>query len=100
MVNTCLPPPGMVSGNNSCEKKFALNQMKVGVIGYGYWGPNLLRNLTETADAEVTWCSDKRPDRRALVKRRYPSIQITDNVDEMLDDPKLDAVVIATPVQT
>jgi predicted dehydrogenase len=74
--------------------------MKIGVIGYGYWGPNLVRNLAETSDAEVTWCSDMRADRRALVQKRYPSVRVTEDVDEMLRDPSLDAVAIATPVHT
>lgn len=74
--------------------------MKVGVIGYGYWGPNLVRNFAETPDVEVIWCADKRSDRRALAKKRYPTIQVTDKVDDIFDDPKVDAVVIATPVST
>lgn len=72
--------------------------MKIGVIGYGYWGPNLLRNFTELEGAEVKWCAEMRADRRALVKKRYPSMSITDNVEQILDDPQVNAVAIATPV--
>jgi predicted dehydrogenase len=74
--------------------------MKIGVIGYGYWGPNLLRNLAETPAAEVTWCSDIRADRRALAKRRYPTLQVTPEVEDLFRDRELDAVAIATPVNT
>src|SRR5260370_19325158 len=74
--------------------------VKIGVIGYGYWGPNLVRNFAETEDTEVVWCADKRPDRRALVKKRFPTLNTTDNADAIFDDPSVDAVVIATPVTT
>ena len=74
--------------------------MNIGIIGYGYWGPNLLRNLAEIADTTVTWCVDQRPDRRALAHRRYPALQVSDNANTVLNDPAVDAVVIATPVST
>lgn len=74
--------------------------MKIGVIGYGYWGPNLVRNLAEIEGTELKWCADKLADRRALVKKRYPSINVTESAEEVLLDPELDAVVIATPVST
>src|SRR6266542_4822371 len=72
--------------------------MKIGVIGYGYWGPNLVRNFAEQAGTEVKWCADKRPDRRALVKRRYPSVSVTEDAQQIFDDAEVNAVVIATPV--
>jgi predicted dehydrogenase len=74
--------------------------MKIGVIGYGYWGPNLLRNLAETPGTEVLWCADIGSDRRALAKKRYPTLRVTDNVEDLFTDRELDAVVIATPVNT
>jgi predicted dehydrogenase len=74
--------------------------INVGVIGYGYWGPNLVRNLMETEGADVVSCADLRPDRRALMQRRYPTVKVTENADSIIDDPKVDAVVIATPVST
>lgn len=74
--------------------------IRIGVIGYGYWGPNLVRNLMETEGAEVVWCADKRADRRMLAQRRYPGLKVTDDSCAMLDDPAVDAVVIATPVAT
>jgi predicted dehydrogenase len=74
--------------------------MKIGIIGYGYWGPNLVRNFMETADVEVVWSADAKADRRALAKRRYPSLKVTDSADEVIEDPELSAVVIATPIST
>ena len=74
--------------------------MKIGVIGYGYWGPNLVRNFAELEDTEIKWCADQRAERRALVKKRHPSINATESAGEILGDSEVDAVVIATPVST
>jgi len=71
-----------------------------GLIGLGYWGPNLLRVLMELPGAEVKWICDLDPQRLERFGRRYPSCTRTDEVDHLFDDPELDAVVIATPVFT
>jgi predicted dehydrogenase len=75
-------------------------QMKVGLIGYGYWGPNLLRNLHETDGVEVKRCVDLRPDRRASASKRYPGLQVSDDAEKIFRDPEISAVAIATPVST
>ncbi len=54
--------------------------VRVGVIGYGYWGPNLVRNFAETPGSEVVAVSDLRPERLALVRARYPAIRTTRDV--------------------
>ncbi|MGH9439525.1 MAG: Gfo/Idh/MocA family protein [Terriglobia bacterium] len=74
--------------------------MKVGVIGYGYWGPNLVRNLVQLDEVEVAWCVDKRETRQTLARKQHPVMQVTGNADEVFEDPTVDAVVIATPVGT
>jgi predicted dehydrogenase len=74
--------------------------MKIGVIGYGYWGPNLVRNFAEVEDVEIKWCADKVAERRALVKKRYPFVNATEDADEIFGDPEVAAVVIATPVSS
>ena len=74
--------------------------IRVGVAGLGYWGPNLVRNLHEIPAAEATWMCDLRPDALAVLGRRFPAVRQTQNFDEMLDDPALDAVAIVTPVAT
>src|SRR5688500_16719569 len=71
----------------------------IGVIGYGYWGPNLVRNLAEQAGAEVRMVCDLRPERLALVQRRYPSVRVTTVAADVWNDTAIDAVVIATPVE-
>jgi predicted dehydrogenase len=74
--------------------------IRIGVVGYGYWGPNLVRNFSEARDCRVVAVSDMRPERRALVQSRYPGVATTDDHREMLRDPNIDAVAIATPVDT
>ncbi len=74
--------------------------MKIGVIGYGYWGPNLVRNFSEIEGVEIVCCADRRPERRALVARRHPLTRVTESAEEVLNDPSIEAVVIATPVST
>jgi predicted dehydrogenase len=74
--------------------------IRVGVIGFGYWGPNLVRNFAETPGARVTFVTDLSADRLALAARRYPGIQTSIHSRDLVDSPDVDAVVIATPVDT
>ena len=74
--------------------------ISVGVIGYGYWGPNLVRNFAETAGARVAWVTDVRPERLALVAARYPTVRVSQDYRDMLGDSSVDAVAIATPVSS
>src|ERR1700747_2463167 len=74
--------------------------INVGVIGYGYWGPNLVRNLFEVAETQVVAVSDTRQDRLEQVKNRYPSVEVTTDFRELLSNAKIDAIAIATPVST
>ncbi|MBD0370342.1 MAG: Gfo/Idh/MocA family oxidoreductase [Pyrinomonadaceae bacterium] len=72
----------------------------IGVIGCGYWGPNLIRNFAENRGAQVRWLCDLDAERLSTVGRRYPSASTTSDYRELLRDPELQAVVIATPVAT
>jgi len=74
--------------------------IRIGVIGYGYWGPNLVRNFHEVGGCQVVAVSDTRAERRALVEARYPSVRATSDYRDLLTDPRIDAVLIATPVHT
>ena len=74
--------------------------LKIGLVGYGYWGPNLLRNFMMLQDACITRVSDVRPERLASIKSVYPSISLSTDPNELINDTSLDAVVIATPVHT
>lgn len=74
--------------------------VRVGVIGYGYWGPNLVRNFAESTATEVVAVSDMSEQRLALAQARHPEIGVTTDCEEIFGDPDIDAVVIATPVST
>jgi predicted dehydrogenase len=70
----------------------------VGVVGLGYWGPNLARNFDALPDATLSWICDADDAARARVADRFPSARASADLDELLGDPELDAVVIATHV--
>ncbi|MDZ8079535.1 MAG: Gfo/Idh/MocA family oxidoreductase [Nostoc sp. DcaGUA01] len=74
--------------------------INIGVIGYGYWGPNLVRNFVEMPGVQVKIVSDFKPELLTKVQARYPAIQITQDCQDIFTDPKIDAVAIATPVST
>jgi predicted dehydrogenase len=74
--------------------------LRFGVIGLGYWGPNLVRNLFETEGAEVVAVCDSRADRLELTARRYPSVRGCEDASELIAADDIDAVVVATPMGT
>ncbi|MCI0699774.1 MAG: Gfo/Idh/MocA family oxidoreductase, partial [Planctomycetia bacterium] len=76
-----------------------MDRIRVGVIGYGYWGPNLIRNFSSCPQTEVVAVCDASPARRSAVSRAYPGLATVASVDELLELP-IDAVAIATPVST
>ncbi|MBW2058442.1 MAG: Gfo/Idh/MocA family oxidoreductase, partial [Deltaproteobacteria bacterium] len=74
--------------------------LNIAQIGVGYWGPNLLRNLVANKKCEVTRVAELSEERREYVKRLYPAVETTRDVDRVLEDGRVDALVIATPVAT
>jgi predicted dehydrogenase len=76
-----------------------MERLRIGLIGYGYWGPNLVRNFSSCPTTEAVAVCDASPVRRAAVSRTYPGLATVATVDELLELP-LDAVAIATPVST
>src|SRR3954468_232782 len=76
------------------------SKVNLGLVGLGYWGPNLLRALFELPDVEVSYICDLDPERLERFGRRYPSARPTRDFENLLADPHVDAVVIATPVFT
>jgi predicted dehydrogenase len=74
--------------------------INIGIIGYGYWGPNLVRNFAELTRAKVAAVADLDPKRLELVARRFPNVKTTTNWQDLIRDPKIDAIAIATPVNT
>lgn len=77
-----------------------LTMINCAIIGYGYWGPNLVRNFSATSNATVKLVADLRQERLNLVKKNYPTVEVTTDIDSIWSDNSIDAVIIATPVFT
>ena len=74
--------------------------INIAIIGYGYWGPNLVRNFSSTANCNLHTVVDYRAERLAIVKRNHPVVNISNNTEDVFNNNEIDAVVIATPVFT
>jgi len=74
--------------------------IRTGIIGYGYWGPNIVRNLQALDSAQVVAVCDKTPKAQKMAKHSYPNILVTADANEVLRSPDIDAVAIVTPVWT
>jgi len=77
-----------------------MSKLRVAVVGCGYWGQNLLRNFCELEEAEVLIACDADPRSLARSRQRYPTLEVTQNYKDVLADPRVEAVVLATPVST
>jgi predicted dehydrogenase len=78
----------------------AQEPLRVAIVGLGYWGPNIVRNLHEMPAAEVVAVCDRREEALDAVGRRYPALHRTADFEEVIDDSSVEAVVVATPVST
>jgi predicted dehydrogenase len=76
-----------------------MERVRIGMIGCGYWGPNLIRNFIDLNNSEVVMVVDLKKDRLAKIKNNYPQVQVSENFRDLFDQ-KLDAVVVATPPST
>jgi predicted dehydrogenase len=74
--------------------------INIGIVGYGYWGPNLVRNFAETPGATVAAVADLDTSKLELVRRRFPAVKTTTNFQDLLADASIDAIAVATPVST
>ena len=74
--------------------------VKFGVIGYGYWGPNVVRNLNQLEEAQVVGICDKSAQSRRRVEKSYPHIEINSDPNQLLSSSKIDAIAVVTPVWT
>jgi predicted dehydrogenase len=72
--------------------------IRVGVVGLGYWGPNLARNFAAIAGCELAWLCDESIEARDRLASSFPGVRATGELQDLLNDPELDAVVLATPV--
>jgi len=73
--------------------------IRVGVVGCGYWGPNLIRNLRQSPDCQLRKICDASEQRLKHMRRLYQDVATTTSYDDLLNDPEIDAIVIATPVR-
>jgi predicted dehydrogenase len=76
------------------------SKMNFGVIGFGYWGPNVVRNLTSLEGSHVLAIADANPRARERAQKSYPGIYLTPNASEVITSSKIDAIAIVTPVWT
>jgi predicted dehydrogenase len=76
------------------------DRLRIGVVGLGYWGPNLARNFSQMPETELIWCCDADPERHARFAAQFPESRFTTELDDLLADETLEAVVVATPVPT
>lgn len=72
--------------------------IKIGVVGAGYWGPNIIRNFTQIPECEMAVCCDKDAKRLAHMKKLYPTITVTSEYDDIINDPSIEAVGVCTHV--
>src|SRR5258708_30217289 len=76
------------------------NLVRVGVIGYGYWGPNVVRNLQSLENCQLVTICDKNSDALRRASRVYPGIELTMEYSELLTSTQIDAIAVITPVWT
>ena len=74
--------------------------LRVALVGYGYWGPNLLRNYMDLPEAQVAWVCDRRPEALGKAQARFPAIAATTDLEVVFNDASVDAVLVATPIST
>jgi|SRR3989344_408080 len=77
-----------------------MKKISVGVVGLGYWGPNLVRNFSDHDNFSVSWGCDLVEENLTQIKKTYPLIKITKNINDLLNDPLLDMIAIATTPET
>ncbi len=73
--------------------------LNIGVVGCGYWGPNLIRNFSQTPNCVLKTLCDTSRSRLGHMRRLYPTAGITERFEDLLEDPELGAIVVATPVR-
>ncbi len=85
---------------DAADSAAATPAVRVGVIGYGYWGPNLVRNFADHYGSQVLAVADRDAGRLAPVSRRYPDVVTTTDHRDLLNDPSIEAIVVATPISS
>ena len=102
-MTTLLQPVSQLfelASDESMHKGSGETVVKFGVIGYGYWGPNVVRNLDQLDGSEVVAVCDKSPTARKRIHKSYPHIKIVSETAELMSSTEIDAIAIVTPVHT
>ena len=94
---TCRPRPYL---HQESRARANSDSIRVGVIGYGYWGPNIVRNLSALDRCEVVSVCDRNAKALKRAQKSYPGVHLTTDFTEVLESPDIDAVAIVTPVWT
>jgi predicted dehydrogenase len=94
------PPSRIEREATPSSSHSALDVIRVGVIGYGYWGPNIARNLSALDGCDLVTVCDKSAAALKRASRAYPGVQVTTDASELLQSPDIDAVAVVTPVWT
>src|SRR5690242_8329066 len=74
--------------------------LRVAVVGYGYWGPNLVRNVIERPELEFAGLCELDPERAAAFSAKVPGAPVFTDLDQVAENPAIDAVLVATPPRT
>jgi predicted dehydrogenase len=85
---------------SQAELKQGSEVIKFGVIGYGYWGPNVVRNLKQLEQADVLAVCDKSQASRKRIQKTYPHIEVSSDATELISSTEIDAIAVVTPVWT
>jgi predicted dehydrogenase len=93
---TCLARPK----DSNAKRKQRSNIVRFGVVGYGYWGPNVVRNLDRLEEAEVVAVCDTSAVARRKMEKAYPDVLVTSDVNELMTSQAIDAIAVVTPVWT
>jgi len=96
---TCAEPSRSIR-NPKSEIRNPKSEIRVAVVGAGYWGPNLIRNFASLPGCELTVVCDLSPTRLAAVTEKHPDVRTTTYLEEVLSDPAIDAVAVATPAES
>src|ERR1700674_3803748 len=100
-MSTVLHPASQLSepaSNESLHKGSGDTVVKFGVIGYGYWGPNVVRNLSQLDGSEVVAVCDKSPTARKRVQKAYPTVRVAADYSDLTSARDIDAIAVVTPV--
>lgn len=95
MVTYLAKPESTIPG-----QKQGSGVIKFGVVGYGYWGPNVVRNLNQLEEADVLAICDKSPASRRRIQKAYPHVSVSSDAADLIKSPEIDAIAVVTPVWT